>query len=118
VRLGRILPTVCAGMGVMLILFASAWWLPRPYDIMVALPLLVVVGLMQTTYFSLTNSTLLTATPEHMRGRVISLLSLDRAMVSGGASLAGFLASVLGVQLAQVGYAAVCVVAGLAVLAL
>jgi hypothetical protein len=36
-----------------------------------------------------------------MRGRVISLLSLDRAMVTAGASLARFLAVPRGVQLAQ-----------------
>jgi hypothetical protein len=50
-----------------------------------------------------------------MRGRVISLLSLDRAMVTLGASGAGFLTAALGVQLAQVTYGLVCVVGGLVV---
>jgi hypothetical protein len=48
-----------------------------------------------------------------MRGRVISLLSLDRAMVTVGASGAGFLTAALGVQPAQVVYGLICIGGGL-----
>lgn len=116
VRLGRLLPTVCAILGAALSLFSLTWSLPRPYDVILALPLMLVVGLMQTSYFSLTNATLLSASPASMRGRVISLLSLARAMVTLGASLGGFLAASLGVQVAQGLYGIVCATAALFVL--
>jgi MFS family permease len=117
VRLGAILPVVCAVLGLSLIGFAAAWSLPRPFDLAVALPLIMAVGLAQTTYFSLAMSTLLSATPEEMRGRVISLLSLDRATMALGASVAGFGAAVLGTQAAQGLFGLVCVAAGLLVVA-
>lgn len=77
---------------------------------------MAVVGLMQTSYFSLTNATLLSAAPAGMRGRVISLLSLARAMVTLGASLGGLLAAGLGVQVAQGIYGGICALAGVSVL--
>ena len=68
---------------------------------MLPLVLIMLVGSMQTTYFSLSNAMLLHAAPEHMRGRVISLLSLDRAMTTMGAAIAGFLAEWMGAQPSQ-----------------
>ena len=53
-----------------------------------------------------------------MRGRVLSLLSLDRAMMTAGAAFAGFLADAQGVQIAQLIYGLICVAGGLAVLLL
>ncbi len=61
---------------------------------------------------------MLHASPEHLRGRVLSLLSLDRALMSAGAALAGFLAAAQGVQLAQITYGLICFAGGLAVYAL
>ena len=62
---------------------------------------------------------MLHAAPEQMRGRVLSLLSLDRAFMTAGAASAGVLAAAVGVQLAQTLYAGVCIAAtlGLVVLA-
>lgn len=115
-RLGAILPVVCAGLGLALVFFAASWSFPRPWDLAFALPLMMVVGVTQTTYFSLSMSALLAASPDEMRGRVISLLSLDRATTALGSSVAGFTVAALGVQWAQTIYGTVCVVAGLMVL--
>ena len=48
--------------------------------------------------------------PVEMRGRIMGLLSLDRATIAGGGMLAGFLAAVLGPQLAQVLFGVGCIV--------
>ena len=109
-RLGLILPAVVITFGALLISFSIATYLPRPLGLLLPLGLLAVVGSLQTSYFSLSNAMLLHAAPEHMRGRVISLLSLDRAMVTGGAAVAGFLADAIGVQVAQIIYAAIVIV--------
>lgn len=113
VRLGFLLGTVTTTMGAGLVAYALAWSLPSPLDVALVLPLLVVVGLAQTSYFSLSHATLLSAAPENMRGRVISLLSLSRATVTLGASLGGFLAGRFGAQGAQVLYGLVLGAAGL-----
>ncbi|MPZ98133.1 MAG: MFS transporter [Dehalococcoidia bacterium] len=112
---GFILPVVVVTMGASLVAFSLATYLPRPVGIVVPFAIIMVVGVMQTAYMSLSNATMLTAAPEAMRGRVISLLSLDRAMVTLGASGAGLLAASLGVQVAQIVYGAVCLVAGIVV---
>ena len=100
-RLGLIMPAVVTLFGGLLIAFALATYLPRPVGLVLPLVLIMLVGSMQTTYFSLSNAMLLHSAPEHMRGRVISLLSLDRAMTTMGAAFAGFLAEWVGAQPAQ-----------------
>ena len=59
----------------------------------------------------LLTTVLLQSAPENMRGRVMSLMSLDRAMMSVGSIIAGLLAAKAGVQIAQIicGLACVCV---------
>jgi hypothetical protein len=111
-RLGLLLGVVTTTMGAGLVSYALAWSLPSPSDVAVVLPLLVVVGLAQTSWFSLSHATLLSASPAHMRGRVISLLSLARATVTLGASLGGFLAGSIGPQAAQALYGVVLTGAG------
>ena len=108
-RLGLIMPLVVITFGFLLIAFSLATYLPRPVGLFLPLGLLAIVGSLQTTYFALSNAMLLHAAPEHMRGRVISLLSLDRAMVTGGAAGAGFLADAIGVQVSQIIYAAIVI---------
>ncbi len=115
-RLGLILPLAVIGMGAALSLFAFSTYLPRPLGIIVPFAILPFVGIMQTAYFSLSNATMLTAAPEHLRGRVISLLSLDRAMVSAGASIGGLLAAAQGAQLAQATYGLIVLASGVVVL--
>ena len=110
-RTGLWLPLVSMGMGVMLVLFALSTYLPGTFGQLVPFVFVMGAGAMQTTYMSLSNSTLLTAAPEEMRGRVVSLMSLDRAMVVGGAAGGGLLAAWQGVQIAQIVYGVVCLVA-------
>ncbi len=116
-RVGLLLPLVVMGFGAMLIAFSASTYLGAPLGLAVPFLLLGVTGILQTAYFSMSNAALLAAAPAEMRGRVISLLSLDRAMVTLGASGAGFLTAAMGVQLAQIVYGVVCVVGGLFVLA-
>jgi len=106
-RLGVIMPAVVTIFGGLLIAFSLATYLPRPVGLVLPLALITLVGSMQTSYFSLSNATLLHAAPERMRGRVISLLSLDRAMTTLGAAAAGFLAEAIGAQLAQAIFGAI-----------
>lgn len=117
-RLGLILPSAVILFGFLLIAFSLATYLPRPAGIIAPLALLTLIGSLQTTYFALGNSMMLHAAPEAMRGRVISLLSLDRAMVTAGAASAGLLAHAQGVQVAQIIYGAVVIAGAGAVLLL
>ena len=105
------------GFGTMLILFSAATYLGAPLGLIVPFAVLGFAGVLQTAYFSMSNAALLAAAPVEMRGRVISLLSLDRAMVTLGASGAGFLTAYAGVQVAQIIYGAICIGGGLFVLA-
>ncbi len=70
----------------------SQWFL-------LTLPLLFVLGLANTAFAATANTSLQVATPDHLRGRVMSLWML---MVAGstpiGAFLTGFLADRVGVQ--------------------
>ena len=114
--LGRILPISISGMGASLVLFAVLTYLPGWWGIVLPLLAIAVAGLMQTAYVSLSNTTLLSAAEDHMRGRVMSVLSLSRAMISLGAAAAGFLAAVVGVQMAQIIYGMIAVVGGLVIM--
>jgi predicted MFS family arabinose efflux permease len=60
---------------------------------------LLLAGGMTTTYNALNTSLLLEKSPPELHGRVMSLMSLDRGLVSVGAVLSGALAEVLGPQL-------------------
>ncbi|MEX1022256.1 MAG: MFS transporter [Dehalococcoidia bacterium] len=115
-RLGLILPVSVTLMGVALVVFSLTTYLPGALGLVVPFLVIPFVGAMQTVYFSLSNAAMLAAAPEHMRGRVVSLLSLDRAFVSAGASLGGLLAAAQGVQVAQIVYGATLAILGLVVL--
>ena len=117
-RVGLLLPVTVMLFGGMLIAFSASTFLPRPLGLVAPFVLIGLTGILQTSYFSMSNAALLAAAPPAMRGRVISLLSLDRAMVTLGASAAGFLAALQGVQLAQIEFGLICVVGGFAVLVL
>jgi len=108
---------VVAVMGVVLIAFALATMLPGAAGVVVPFIVVTATGALQTAYMSLANATLIMASPEAMRRRVISLISFDRAMVTAGASVGGLLAAAQGVQFAQVTYSVVCQAWGLVVLA-
>ena len=93
--------------GIMLILFSvSTYGFPLP----ISFGIIALIGMFQTPYHALQNAILLDATPAEMRGRVMGLISLDRVVMMAGGTLAGFLASVLGAQIAQIIFGALCVI--------
>ena len=122
VRVGLLLPLTAMLFGAMLVAFAASTYLPAssPALVRLGIPFALIgfTGILQTAFFSMSNAALLAAAPPQMRGRVVSLLSLDRAMVTLGASLAGFLTALQGVRLAQIEFGAICIAGGLAVLVL
>ena len=102
------------GMGIVLVLFSLSTYLPHPAGLLLPFVFVMAAGAMQTSYMSLSNSTLLTAAPEEMRGRVVSLMSLDRAMMVAGAAAGGLLAAWQGVQVAQIVFGVICFCTALA----
>jgi len=70
---------------------------------------LVIAGGMTTTYNALNTSLLLEQSPPEFHGRVMSLMSLDRGLVSVGAIISGFLAEARGPQMGLTVIAAACV---------
>ena len=120
VRVGLLLPLTVMAFGGMLVAFAASTYLPAsvPSAVRLGIPftLMGLTGILQTAFFSMSNAALLAAAPPRMRGRVVSLLSLDRAMVTMGASLAGFLTAFHGVRLAQIEFGLICIVGGVAIL--
>ncbi|MDE2803190.1 MAG: MFS transporter [Chloroflexota bacterium] len=95
---------IMAAFGIMLIIFSLSTFL----DIVaLSIALVLFVGMFQTPFNSLTNSVLLDSAPAEMRGRVMALISMDRSVITIGATLAGFAAHGLGVQFAQMIFAGV-----------
>ena len=78
----------------------------------IALTFLIVgvLGVGQSWLHPLVNATLLQEAPEDMRGRMLGLLSLDRAMATVGGAVARFAAAAIGPQLAQIVFGAACVI--------
>ena len=114
-RVGRALPLIVWTFGAMLVAFAVTSYLPRPLGLIIPFIFITLTGATQTMFFSLSNAAMLSSAPAEMRGRVISLLSLDRGVMSLGGMGAGFLAEVQGVQIAQIVYGGICVVGGLGI---
>ena len=95
---------VMGAFGVLLIAFSLSTFVGV---LPLSLGLVVFIGMFQTPFNSLANATLLDAAPIEMRGRVMALISMDRSVITVGATLAGFLAAGLGVQYAQILFGAV-----------
>ncbi len=73
----------------------------------------ILIGLSQAIIFPLINSVLMKITPDHLRGRAMGLLSLDRAFVSFGAAIAGPTAAYVGVANGQILFGVGCVMSGI-----
>ena len=116
-RLGLILPMITAGFGVALVVFSLTTYIPGPAGFIIPFSLLALLGALQTSYNSLTRSALLHVAPHDMRGRVIGVLTLDRAFMTAGAAAAGFLSDAIGVQAAQIAFGIVCALGGIAIYA-
>lgn len=69
---------------------------------------LMATASMSSSYMSLNNSLLLELAPPEMRGRVMSLMSLDRGLIPLGATIAGALSAAIGPQDALLVMAGVC----------
>ena len=99
---------VMATFGTMLILFTLTTYTGF---VVLSFGMVMLIGMFQTPFNSITNSLLLDTAPAEMRGRVMALVSMDRSVITIGATLAGFTAHALGVQTAQLIFASV-VIAG------
>lgn len=95
---------IMAAFGVMLIVFSLSTFTGITA---LSIGLVLFIGMFQTPFNSLTNSVLLDSAPAEMRGRVMALISMDRSVITIGATLAGFMAHALGVQFAQLIFAIV-----------
>jgi MFS family permease len=109
-RRGTLLIGAILAFGVVLVLFSLA-----TYTMVIPLVFFLVslLGVGQSVVFPLVNGVLLNAAPLGMRGRVMGLLTLDRAMISFGSMIAGFMAASMGAQLAQISFGIACIVAAL-----
>ena len=71
-------------------------------SIPLAFAVMLFLGVGQAGFFPLINAVLVEKADEEMRGRVLGVLALDRAMTTFGGALAGFMAAALGPQLGQI----------------
>lgn len=112
---GQVTTALLGILGLLLVAFALS-----TYTGSVALVFILVgvLGLAQSWFIPMINAVLLETAPDNMRGRVVGLLSLDRAMSTLGAAGAGFLAAAIGTQQAQVVFGACCVATAVAMFAL
>lgn len=102
-------------LGLSLMAFAVAPSAPGAAGFLLPFAALFFVGIFHGGFMPLTQTILLTATPEHLRGRIISLVSLDRAMTTLGALIGGFMSEWIGIQTAQFIYGVVTLAAGFAI---
>ena len=77
--------------------------------VLLVYPIIALLGFGQSSIMPLLTAVLLQSAHENMRGRVMSLMSLDRAMMSVGGIIAGFLAALTGPQAAQIVCGLACV---------
>ena len=94
-------------MGILLVLFSAVTYLN---SLVPAFVMMALLGLCQSGLMPLINTLLLESAPENMRGRIMGLLSLDRAMTAFGGFTAGILAATVGAQMAQMLFGIGCVV--------
>ena len=110
---GMALTIAMALFGLLLGAMAGASYLPT---VIVSFGVIWLIGLSQSIFMPLVSTLVLQASPENMRGRAMSLLSWDRALVSFGSVVAAFGAQVFGVQVALLGFAGACVLTALLLL--
>ena len=97
--------------GLLLASMAGATYLPVAAG---AFVVIFFVGGGQSIFMPLLSTIVLQAAPDNMRGRAMSMLSWDRALVSLGSAVAGFAIDSFGAQYALLGFAGACVLAGVA----
>jgi MFS family permease len=97
-------------LGISLVLFAMSISMN---NMVIVYIMAILIGLTQSIIFPLINSVLMSLTPDHLRGRAMGLLSLDRAFVSFGAAIAGPTAAYIGVPDAQMVFGIGCIISGI-----
>ena len=106
---GLILLITMAAYGVLMVIFSGATYLDsRAIVLPLVFFLAMLVGFGQSIIFPLVNASLVDSAKEEMRGRVLGLLSMDRAMSAFGGAIAGFMAAALGVQMAMIVFGVGC----------
>ncbi|MDP6102018.1 MAG: MFS transporter [Dehalococcoidia bacterium] len=96
---GLIMLGLLAIFGFLLIIFSASTYL---LSVPLAFAMMLLLGMGQSSFFPLINAVLVEKADEHMRGRVLGVLSLDRATTTLGGAMAGFMAAALGAQVAQI----------------
>jgi MFS family permease len=96
---GLIMLALLAIFGVLLIFFSASTYL---MSVPLAFAIMLLLGIASSSFFPLINAVLVEKADENMRGRVLGVLSLDRAMTTFGGAMAGFMAAALGAQIAQI----------------
>lgn len=103
-RRGRILLTALFLFGFSLVALSFSNWL------YLSMLFVAGVGIANTSYMAINNTTLLELTPPALQGRVMAVYLLDRGLTPLGAVLAGVMTDTLGAPLALSFMGAVCVV--------
>ncbi|MDA0988877.1 MAG: MFS transporter [Chloroflexi bacterium] len=103
---GVLAMVVMAIFGLLLILFSSSTYLN---SVPLAFVIIVAIGAGQSIFMPIINTVIIQAAPENMRGRMMGVLSLDRAMTAFGGFVAGMAAAALGVQVAQILFGIGCI---------
>ena len=104
---GTLMLGFLAAFGALLVLFSGVTYLN---SVVLAFIVVIFLGAGQSLFFPLMNAILVESAPEAMRGRVMGVLSLDRAMTALGGALAGIAAGALGVQITQIIFGVGCLV--------
>ena len=107
---GRLMLALLAVFGALLVMFSGVTYAPGTQAVVLAFAVVFLLGIGQSAFFPLINALLMELAPEGMRGRMIALLSLDRAMTAVGGTFAGFLAAGIGTQPAQIVFGVGCLV--------
>ena len=96
---GKIMLILLIIFGVLLITFSASTYL---LSVPLAFAMMLLLGAGQSCFFPLINAVLVEKAQENMRGRVLGVLSLDRATTTLGGALAGFSAAAFGAQISQI----------------
>ena len=105
-RRGALMLGLLLLFGFLLVLFSAASYSTSVVPVFVVV---VLVGIGQSGFIPLVNTVLVEAAPPNMRGRIMGLLSLDRAMMAFGGLLAGVLATAVGPQVSQILFGIACI---------
>ena len=111
-RRGVLIIAIVIGIGLLQIVFAGSTYLG---SVALAFGAVAALGFGQSLFLPIINAMLVSSAPEDMRGRVMSLLSLDRAMATLGAAIAGFTAALVGAQLGQIIFGICCIITAVAI---